>query len=410
MVLYNLSIFSYHAFIRIASLFNHKAKLWVRGRKDIFGHIEKTLSQKIKQGDKVIWFHCASLGEFEQGRPVLEELKKQGYKIVLTFFSPSGYENRKDYDKADAVFYLPIDTKNNAHKFISLVKPQAAMFVKYEFWLNYLNELRDKKIPFYLVSGVFRPRQHFFKWYGKNFFRALTQFKTLFVQDENSLSLLKEHGLTNIELAGDTRFDRVMEIARNKKSFSEIQSFCADQKIIMAGSSWPKDEELLLKILKNLEREVKLILVPHEVDDASMADTLARLKNSGLSYGRYTEGNFADKRILVIDTIGMLSQLYQYAHVAFVGGGFNNGIHNILEVLAHNVPVAFGPNYHKFVEAHEAEKLGIAEPVHNEAELFAFCSSLLSDDAKRRQLSAKIGQYMQGKTGATEKVCRSLRS
>ncbi len=409
---YNCGIFFYFLFIKFASLFKHKAKLWVDGRKNIFVHIEKTLGEKIKAGDKVIWFHCASLGEFEQGRPVLEKLKQQNVKIVLTFFSPSGYENRKNYEHADAIFYLPIDFKNNAKKFIELVKPSAAVFVKYEFWLNYLAELNEKKIPTYLVSGVFRPGQHFFKWYGKNFFKALKTFRMLFVQDEDSLNLLKQHGFTNGELAGDTRFDRVMQIAQNKKSFPEIEKFCGTFPVLVAGSSWPKDEELMLTAVKNLKREfetLKLVIVPHEIDETSLTGTISRVKNSELSFAKYTDGNFADKDVLVVDTVGMLSQIYQYATLAYVGGGFNNGIHNILEVFAHNVPVAFGPNYNKFVEAHEADELGIGKPVHNEAELFAFCSELLSNEEKRKKISAKINSYMQSKIGATDKICSQLK-
>lgn len=406
---YNCGIFFYYCIIRTAALFNPKAKLWVAGRKNIFERIEKTLAEKIKPGDKVLWFHCASLGEFEQGRPVLEKLKQHGFKIVLTFFSPSGYEIRKNYEHADAVFYLPPDFKTNAKKFISLVKPAAALFVKYEFWLNYLAELENKKIPVYLVSGVFRPNQHFFKWYGKNFFKAIKGFKILFLQDENSLALLKQHGFTNVELAGDTRFDRVMEIAHNKKNFPEIEEFCSNSQVIIAGSSWPADEELLIRTYKELKTRVpnlKMVLVPHEVDGASVNNTMDKLKNATLSFSSFTTGNFSGKDILVIDTIGMLSQLYQYATVAYVGGGFNNGIHNILEVMAQGVPVAFGPNYHKFVEANEAEQLQIGKPIHNQAELFAFFSELLSDTEKRKTLSAKINSYMQSKTGATEKVCK----
>lgn len=411
MLLYNVGIFFYLTFIRLASLFNHKAKLWVRGRRNIFNKIETELKKKIQPGDQVLWFHCASLGEFEQGRPVIEKLKQQGHKIVLTFFSPSGYEIRKDYEYADAVFYLPIDTRRNALRFVELVKPKAALFVKYEFWLNYLAVLHEKSVATYLVSGVFRPQQHFFKWYGRNFFRALKNFKTLFVQDENSLELLRSHGFTNMQLAGDTRFDRVMEIARHKKDFPAIKNFCGNAQVIIAGSTWPRDEEILLKVYQQLlseNKQVKLVLVPHEVDQVSMESTIARVKNSGFTFARFTEGNFEHAKILVIDTIGMLSQIYQYATVAYVGGGFDDGIHNILEVLAHNVPVAFGPNYHKFVEAHEAEKNGIGLPIHNGVELFAHFSELLSNNEKRFEVSARIKNYMDQKTGATEKICRAL--
>ena len=411
MLFYNIGVWCYYGLIRIAALFKHKARLWVRGRRNIFPHIEQTLQQKIKAGDKVIWMHCASLGEFEQGRPVLEKLSAGGYKVVLTFFSPSGYEMRKNYEHAACVFYLPIDTRANARKFVSLVKPRAALFIKYEFWLNYLAVLRENKIDTYLVSGVFRSGQHFFKWYGKNFLHAIRHFKALFVQDENSYGLLKQHGLSNMVLAGDTRFDRVMEIVFGRKSFPSIEQFCAGREVIVAGSSWPKDEELLLDTFKKLKgggRALKLILVPHEIDEASLQHTINRLDSSGLHYGRFTKGAFLQQDVLLVDTIGMLSQLYQYAAAAYVGGGFNDGIHNILEVLAHGVPVSFGPNYQRFVEAKEAEAMGIGTPVMDAEQLYAFFSRILSDPQHAGGLRKEIDAWMQRKTGATRMICAAI--
>lgn len=411
MLLYNIGIRCYYILIRMAALFNPKARLWVDGRKRLFEQIEATLAQRIKPGDKVIWLHCASLGEFEQGRPVLEELNAQGYRVVLTFFSPSGYEIRKNYPHAAAVFYLPIDTPANAKRFVELLKPHAALFVKYEFWLNYLAALREKAISTHLVSGVFRPDQHFFKWYGKSFFRAIQGFKTLFVQDENSFNLLKRHGFTNMVLAGDTRFDRVMEIAGNRGSFPDIEAFAGNEKLIIAGSTWPMDEKLLLETFTSLRGEIpglKMILAPHEVDAASIGHSVERAAASGARYARFTEGHFADKEILILDTIGMLSQLYQYAHAAYVGGGFNDGIHNILEVLAHGVPVAFGPNHHKFVEAREAAELQLARPVSAGPGLAAFFKETLLEEAKGRSVRAAINDWMRSKTGATGRICRAV--
>lgn len=411
MLFYNIGVWCYYGLIRIAALFKHKARLWVRGRRNIFPHIAQTLQQKIKPRDQVIWMHCASLGEFEQGRPVLEKLSAGGYKVVLTFFSPSGYEMRKHYEHAACVFYLPIDTRANALKFVSLVKPQAALFIKYEFWLNYLAVLRENKVDTYLVSGVFRRGQHFFKWYGKNFLHAIRHFRTLFVQDEHSYALLQQHGLSNMVLAGDTRFDRVMEIASGRKSFPSIEQFCAGRDVIVAGSSWPKDEELLLEVFKKLKgggRALKLILVPHEIDEASLQHTINRLDSSGLPYGRFTKGAFLQHDILLVDTIGMLSQLYQYAAAAYVGGGFDDGIHNILEVLAHGVPVSFGPNYQKFVEAKEAESLRIGTPVRDAEQLYAFFSRILHDPQHAGALRKEINAWMQRKTGATLKICAAI--
>ena len=413
MWVYNLVVFIYWSSIHIASLFHAKAKLWVRGRKNIFERIENTLKEKkIDKNSNIIWFHCASLGEFEQGRPVIEKLKAENkeLKIVLTFFSPSGYEIRKDYEYADAVFYMPIDFPGNAKKFISIVKPSTAVFVKYEFWLNYTTELKKQNIPTYLISAVFRKNQHFFKSYGKLFLNSLFGYKKIFLQDENSFALLKEQGLTNIEIAGDTRFDRVMQITKNKTPLPAIEIFCGNSPVIIAGSTWPKDEEILLETYKKLKQKtsgLKLIIVPHEVDEAAINKTekLILHTDSTLFFARYTsKQNFERHDILIVDTIGLLSQLYRYGLAAYVGGGFTDGIHSILEVMAHGVPVSFGPDNHKFVEAREAIQLEIGKVVHNEAEFFAFFSEMISNDTKRKNISEKINDYMHAKIGATEKI------
>ena len=419
MWVYNLVIFFYWSSIQIASLFNAKANLWVRGRKNIFKHIEHTLKEKkIDKNSNTIWFHCASLGEFEQGRPVIENLKAhtKEIKIILTFFSPSGYEIRKNYGYADAVFYLPIDFPSNTKKFISIVNPKTAVFVKYEFWLNYMAELKKQNIPTYLISAVFRKKQHFFKRYGKLFLNSLKTYQKIFLQDENSFALLKEQGLTNIEVAGDTRFDRVLEISKSKTTLIKIEKFCGDAPVIIAGSTWPKDEELVLDTYKKLKKKtpnLKLIITPHEVDEATINQTEKTIlhTDSSFFFARYSsKQNFERHDILIIDTIGLLSQLYRYGRVAYVGGGFADGIHNILEVMAYGVPVSFGPNNHKFVEAQEAIQLEIGKVIHNEAELFAFFSEMVSVDAKRKNISGKIKEYMHTKTGATEKICSIIES
>lgn len=417
MWVYNLVIFFYWCFIQIASLFHVKAKHWVRGRRNIFNHIGKTLKEKgINENSNVTWFHCASLGEFEQGRPIIETLKQRDkdVKIVLTFFSPSGYEIRKDYEWADAVFYLPIDFPRNVRKFIAAVKPNKAVFVKYEFWLNYLAELKKQNIPTYLISAVFRRKQHFFKNYGKIFLDSLHTYKKIFLQDENSFYLLKEHGLNNMEVTGDTRFDRVMQITKSKMSLPAIERFCDKATVLIAGSTWPKDEELVISAyikLKQKNPALKLLLIPHEVDEASINHTekLILEKNTSLFFSRYsTKQNFEPHDILIIDTIGLLSQLYRYAAAAYVGGGFNDGIHNILEVMAYGIPVSFGPNNYKFVEAQEAIQLHVGKAIHNEAELLVFFSEMISSGSAVKALSVKINEYMRSKTGATEKICKSL--
>ncbi|HWY37990.1 MAG TPA: glycosyltransferase N-terminal domain-containing protein [Bacteroidia bacterium] len=414
MWVYNLVVFLYVGMIHVASLFNSKAKLWVAGRKNIFPYIESELQKKIPGGSEIIWFHCASLGEFEQGRPVIEKIKEQNkkVKIVLTFFSPSGYEIRKNYELADAIFYLPIDLPSNTKKFISILKPGAAVFVKYEFWLNYLAELKKQNIPVYLISAVFRKNQHFFKGYGKIFLRSLHTYKKIFLQDENSFSLLKESGLYNIEVAGDTRFDRVMQITQQRNPLPQIDTFCLNSTVLIAGSTWPKDEELVLAAFKKLKQQnsrLKLLLVPHEVDEASInhIEKLILKTDPSFFFARYTSRqNFERHDILVVDTIGLLSQLYRYAAVAYVGGGFNDGIHSILEAMAYGVPVSFGPNNHKFVEAQESIRSGIGKAVHNEAELESFFSAVISGNAK--DMPGKIKEYMRRKTGATERICREL--
>ena len=411
MLFYNFTIFLYWCVIHIASLFNEKARKWVSGRKNIFSTIKKTLEEKKIDGN-VIWFHCASLGEFEQGRPVIEGLKTQNpnAKIVLTFFSPSGYEIRKEYEFADAVFYLPADFKSNAKQFVKLINPKAAIFVKYEFWLNYIAELNNQNIPIYLISAVFRPQQHFFKWYGASFFKALKTYKKIFVQDINSFKLLKDKGLSNIEIAGDTRFDRVFEIAQTKKELPLIDSFAANHTVIVAGSTWPKDEEIVIETFKTLKQKhsnLKLIIASHEVNKTSTSRIESLIGNT--KHSLYTNPkDLENADVLIVDTIGVLSQLYRYGTVAYIGGGFNDGIHNILEALVYNIPVAFGSNHHKFVEAAETLQVSISKEINSSNELYMFFDKILSDKKYRKQLNADVKNYMQNKVGATGKILVGL--
>ena len=411
MLFYNLVILLYWCAIHIASLFNEKARKWVLGRKHIFREIEKTMAAK-KINRRVYWFHCASLGEFEQGRPVLEQLKKSSpeIKIVLTFFSPSGFEVRKDYTYADAVFYLPLDFKHHARKFITLLNPEVAVFIKYEFWLNYLHQLNEKGIPTYLVSAVFRPSQHFFKGYGSLFFKSLRTYKTIFVQDAASFALLKEKGLSNVVISGDTRFDRVQEIAQNRTAFTLVSDFCATHKILIAGSSWPKDEIILAETFSKLKQkhpDLKLIIAPHEIHPDSIEGLEKTFQK--IPHTRYTRPlDLAKADVLIIDTIGMLSGIYRYGMAAYLGGGFNDGIHNILEALVYQIPVAFGPNHQKFIEASESISLHITREISNSDELFVFFDQLLSDESYCLSLNHAIKKYMDSKTGATQKVVLEL--
>ncbi len=412
-LLYNLSIYLYIFYIRVGSLFNAKAKLMIAGRKSLFDKLKQQLknSQLLTPNSKLIWFHCASLGEFEQGRPLMEKLKLQqpDVKILLTFFSPSGYEIRKNYAGADFVFYLPMDTPSNAKKFIEIVNPKKVFFVKYEFWFNYLAELKNKNIPTYLVSGIFREDHHFFKSTGGWFRKQLNSFTHFFLQDEKSMDLLNSIGYKNSTLCGDTRFDRVSEVARNVKQIDLVKLFVGDFKIIILGSSWSDDE----KIVANSRFQIsdppagrigfKLIIAPHEIDEKHLTNIETQFSDACLRYSNANEKNISQAQILIIDNIGMLSSLYQYGSVAFVGGGFRKGIHNILEAATFGLPVIFGPNYQKFTEAKELIKLGGAFSIKDVSE-FEKTMQLLSDEQVLKTASQISRMYVQGRVGATEKI------
>ncbi|MEO8761129.1 MAG: glycosyltransferase N-terminal domain-containing protein [Bacteroidia bacterium] len=411
MLFYNFTLFIYWCAVHIASLFNEKAKLWVAGRKNSFPTIKKTLIEKDISGN-IIWFHCASLGEFEQGRPVIESIKKTNsqQKIVLTFFSPSGYEIRKNYEFADAVFYLPLDFKSNAKKFIHLIKPTTAIFVKYEFWLNYLNQLKKQNIPTYLISATFRPDQHFFKWYGGIFFKVLKSYKKIFLQDENSFQLLKQHGLTNIEIAGDTRFDRVIEIQKNFEEIKQIKDFKANHKLIIAGSTWAKDDELILDTFSQLKnKNCKLLLVPHEVDKKSISETILKIKQHKLNYSLYTEPINNNADVLVLNTIGLLSKIYFYADVAYIGGSFNGGLHNCLEAAVYGVPVAFyGKEYLNYNEAVGLVKIGAAISARNSHELLKAFTLFLEDEKLHKEIENKLQVFFNENSNSTDKILKSI--
>lgn len=399
----------------------------IAGRKNIF---EKILSQfknsALRSPDsQLIWFHCASLGEFEQGRPLMEKLKLQhpNVKILLTFFSPSGYEIRKNYAGADFIFYLPMDTPSNAKKFIEIVNPQKVFFVKYEFWFNYLTELKNKNIPTYLVSGIFRENHHFFKSTGAWFRKQLSSFTHFFLQDENSMEMLNSIGYTNTTLCGDTRFDRVYEVSKNAKQIDLVKLFVGNYKTIILGSSWFEDEKIISNYFTNPKLDVtlsgvegngtKIIIAPHEIDEKHLANIEAEfiplLRGAGvcLRYSKANENNIAEAQILIIDNIGMLSSLYQYGTIAFIGGGFGKGIHNILEAATFGLPVIFGPNYHKFIEAKELIKLGGAFSIKDVSE-FEKTMSLLSDEQVLKTASQISRMYVQGRVGATEKILAKI--
>jgi len=403
--LYNIGIFIYTALIYLASLFNSKASLWVKGRHNW----SEKIKEKINPGDRTIWIHCSSLGEFEQGRPVIEAIKNEipGLKVVLTFFSPSGYEIRKNYPLADCICYLPADTTVNAERFISLINPEYVIFVKYEYWNNYISTLYKHKIQLYLISAIFRPEQHFFKWYGSFFRNILRKFNIIFVQDQGSLALLSGIGLENIQLAGDTRFDRVVKIAGTAKDIPQIEKFRGNEKLFLAGSSWKQDEEIIVRYINRYPGRMKWIFAPHEIDKQNI-ERLEKLFN--ISHVRFSEFDetSADSRVLIIDNIGMLSSAYKYAYIAAIGGGFGKGIHNVLEPACWGIPVMFGPRHEKFKEAVDLiNKNGAI--TFDSFEKFSFALDKWLTDEKFYLRSAKItADYIDENKGATDKIMREI--
>lgn len=398
--LYYITIQSFILLVKIASIFNHKARLFVNGRKKIFEEL-----REFSEGQKVAWFHCASLGEFEQGRALIEKLKKKypDYRILLTFFSPSGYEIRKNYKFADHVTYLPIDTPENARKFINLVKPDKVFFIKYEFWYFFLRELKKFRVDTYLVSGIFRKDQYFFKWYGKGFRKMIDWFDYIFVQDKSSYDLLQSYGYKNVALAGDTRLDRVVDLVNNAKEMPLIKTFKQDQLLFIAGSTWPKDDELLIKFYKEHEKPFKMIIAPHEVHSSNIARLMDNLKEFNvIKYSDANKDNISGADVLIIDSIGLLSALYRYGEFAYIGGGFGKGIHNLLEAATWGIPVVFGPNYHKFKEAHELINLGGGFSINDYESLKSTLNQLLNDSYFLKDAGNKAKSYVEENSGATE--------
>lgn len=407
MPVYYLVVYLYSFAIRIASLFSQKAKLWVKGRINVN---DKIIDFVNNNRGKKIWFHAASLGEFEQGRPLIELIKKNHpeLKIVLTFFSPSGYEMRKNYECADLVLYLPADTIGSAEKFVSLLNPDAVIFIKYEFWLGYLNEIQKKSIPLFLVSAIFRPNQIFFKPYGWIFKRALIGFNRVFVQDKASEKLLIEIGFNNVECCGDTRIDRVLQIAGQEINFPLIEKFKNNHHLMIAGSTWPEDLDCLLPaIQRKLENDnsFRLIIAPHDISKQSIQSTIAAVSKfiPKEKASVYTGELNPNSRVLILDTMGMLSMVYAYANSAYVGGGFGNGIHSTLEPAAFNLPIVFGPKHHKFKEASEMIAEEIAFEVRNSKEFSEILEVVLKDEnVKKININSK--SYMGKHRGATERI------
>jgi 3-deoxy-D-manno-octulosonic-acid transferase len=401
--IYNIIALGTQFSLRVVALFNKKIRLFIDGRKESFKRIEDVISSN----DKTIWVHAASLGEFEQGRPIIERLRKKfsNHKIVLTFFSPSGYEVQKNFKDVDVVCYLPLDTRSNAQKFIKLVHPKMAIFVKYEFWPNLLRELDLNNIDTILVSGIFRKEQVFFKWFGSWMRKSLQSFSYFFVQNENSKQLLNTIGIKNVAVSGDTRFDRVYSIKEQDAQLDFMTSFKQNKTIFVAGSTWKEDESIIVDYINGSEQDlVKFVIAPHNIN----TDEIKKLKQSiNKETILYSEiGNYAveDARVMIIDTIGLLTKIYRYADVSYVGGAFATGLHNILEPATFESPIIIGPNFDKFNEAVELVKLGGCIPVNNSAEFQDILNSFLVNSVLRSDKGRIAGDYIANNTGATKMV------
>tara|TARA_B100000809_G_C15134252_1_gene529870 strand:+ start:2249 stop:3469 length:1221 start_codon:yes stop_codon:yes gene_type:complete len=406
LLFYQLSISLYFLVIKIAALFNPKAKLWLKGRENIFDKL-----QEVNSTDNIYWFHCASLGEFEQAKPVIERLGKQDptIKFLITIFSPSGYEFAKKYQAADYVFYLPLDTPSNAKSFIALVNPKKVFFVKYEFWYNYLFQLSENKIPTYLISGVFRKNQLFFKWYGTSYKKMLSFFTHFFVQNENSKNLLNKQGYTNVTISGDTRLDRVYENSLTPKMLPLIKEFIGDKKTIILGSSWSNEEAILKDFIESTKKDFKFIIAPHDIKKNRIKSIENLLINTSfIKYSEAKSENISDYSVLLIDNIGILANTYQFTDIAFVGGGYSGALHNILEPASFGNVVLFGPKHQKFHEAEELINVNGAYEVKDLDDLIGITNLLLTDNNLSETQQINKDYIAQGR-GATDKILAKLK-
>ena len=406
-ILYNIGIGCYTAAISVASVANTKARLWLKGRKALIERVESDMAQDRRPK---IWIHSASLGEFEQARPIIERIRTEHpeYSIVVTFFSPSGYEIRKNYSEADHIYYLPSDTQRNAKRFVEAVAPRAAIFIKYEFWLNYLSELRRRSTPTYLVSAIFRRNSIFFQPWGWAWRRALATFDTLFVQNDISKQLLSSIGYDNVVVAGDTRFDRVAAIAKHRHPIPIIERFRGDSRLFIAGSTWGPDEQILIELI-NQNRDIRFVIAPHEMDEARIGHIIASVKGGAVRYTESTDqSDFGSAQVLILDTIGVLSSAYSYATWAYIGGGFGVGIHNTLEAATFGLPIAFGPKYSKFQEACDMIELRAAQSVRSAEELKSWFKPLRDDENHLERASLAAKGYAEKNCGATSLITEAI--
>lgn len=406
MWIYNFGLVFYVWIIRLVAPRHPKARLWLEGRRDLYRRMRQTIDPTAR----IVWIHVASLGEFEQGRPIIEQIRKTHpeYKILVTFFSPSGYEIRKNYAGADYIFYLPIDTPRHARRFLDAARPEIAIFVKYEFWLNLLRELRRRKVRSYVVSAIFRPDSIFFRPYGGMWRQALETFDAIFVQNDESKKLLATLGFDNVLIAGDTRFDRVAEIARNARHIDVVERFRGDGRLFVAGSTWGPDEELLIRLM-NDNPDVKFVIAPHEMDESRIGRLMSETRGGALRFTRCTaQTGYGTRQLLILDTVGLLSSVYGYATWSYIGGGFGAGIHNTLEAATFGLPIAFGPNYRKFKEARDLVTLGAARSVENYDDLRSWFVPLRDNEEYLQKTSRIAKDYTTRHQGATGIVVRTI--
>lgn len=404
--MYNTVITLIAFLLRLVAPFHKKLRLMTSGHK----HTYRRLKKEIDRSAQYVWFHAASLGEFEQARPLIEAVRREhpAYKILLTFFSPSGYEVRKDYPLADIVCYLPFDTRRNVRRFLDLASPQVAIFIKYEFWYNYIHESYLRQIPLYLVSAVFRPNQFFFRKSGLQYRKVLQYYTHFFVQDEASAQLLKDHHIQQVTVAGDTRIDRVIEIQKEARQLPVVEKFADDSPLVfVAGSSWAPDEEIFIDYF-NSHPAMKLIIAPHEIHESHLAEIEQKLLRPCIRYSQATEENASQHDCLIIDCFGLLSSIYRYAHIGYIGGGFGAGIHNLTEAAVYGIPVIFGPNYGKFREAHGLIEQGGGFFIDNKVAFNRQMDLFMSDPSTRIQAGEKANAYIFGNAGATSKITRHL--
>ena len=404
--LYNLGIFGYYLLVRIVSLRNGKARKWLEGRKDIFIRLRET----IQQGEPILWFHASSLGEFEQGRPVIEAIRARWpeYKILLTFFSPSGYELRKSYPYAEYIFYLPLDTKKNAIRFIEIVRPTKVFFIKYEFWYHFLTQLKEEGIPTYIFSALFRPSQIFFKPWGKWYLKAIRTYEHIFVQNQESFDILHRYGFKNVSLSGDTRLDRVGQIADASPKLEKLEIFGGGQKIIIAGSTWKEDEDLFIPYVNKSPSGLKFVIAPHEVTPQSLERITNALEKPYTFYSTSSTQDLLDSDVLIVDGYGYLNSIYRYGILAYIGGGFTSGIHSILEPAVFGLPVIFGPDYHKFQEAYDMLSLGAACAISDSGELEDQIESLRMNPEMLNIASNLARGYVDKNRGASREIVNYL--